>query len=486
MPLRLRVIPPSSRQSDAAGAPAERAVEFDDGVGQIRIGRRPDLELSLPFAPLSGVHARLVRASDSTAKTDHWLLEDLGSTNGTFVGGERLKPGVKHSVVAGTQIKLAEVSVIFEGAVRTKGDGGVHGEAANRDSAKTVIREPSNKVTGPVQTVQNVQAVPREGSNRVTSKTVSEVSSKGSGPMQGGGHVQGEGSNKVTSKTVSEVSSKSASKPSVNDPTQTYVRRQFTDVFAAGPSVAQVPYLTAVGGIDGAAPVFRLEQRDHEYMFGRTRRCEFRVDVHEVSREHASFSRRADGIYVKDLGSVNGVLVNNTRVKEYRLYEGDLIQIGHVKLRLFDPTEPGPREAERHTGTSPLSRSTPSRSVPSHSVSPASASPASAAPASASPHHAPSVGAPYDGHAHVEPPSRAYEPPPAPVEASAALRSQLHPAIAGQLAAEGGGYRQRRPSVRVRIQESWEASSGFRYTIVIVAASVLAVCAVIIGFRLAG
>ena len=45
---------------------------------------------------------------------------------------------------------------------------------------------------------------------------------------------------------------------------------------------------------------------------------------------------------------------------------------------------------------------------------------------------------------------------------------------------------EQKASVRVRIQESWESSSGLRYTIVIVAASVLAVCAVIIGFRLAG
>ena len=316
MPLRLRVIPPSSRQSDAVAAPAERAIEFDDGVGQIRIGRRSDLELSLPFAPLSGVHARLVRASDSTAKTDHWLLEDLGSTNGTFVGGERLKPGVKHPVVAGTQIKLAEIGLIFDGAVRAKGDGGVQVEASNKGTAKTVIHEPPSRSTGPVQAVQNVQAVPREGSNKVTGKTGSDAARKGSGPVpgggpvqgggqvQGGGHVQGEASNKVTSKTVSEVSSaKSGSKSPINEPTATYVRRQFTDVFAAGPSVAEVPYLSAVGGINGAPTAFRLEHREHEYLFGRTRRCEFRVDVQEVSREHASFSRRPDGIYVVPLAA---------------------------------------------------------------------------------------------------------------------------------------------------------------------------------------
>ena len=75
---------------------------FDDGVGQIRIGRRADLELSLPFSPLSGVHARLVRASDSRTRpitAGCWRIS--GSTNGTFLGGERLKPGVKLPVTAG-------------------------------------------------------------------------------------------------------------------------------------------------------------------------------------------------------------------------------------------------------------------------------------------------------------------------------------------------------------------------------------------------
>ncbi len=81
-------------------------------------------------------------------------------------------------------------------------------------------------------------------------------------------------------------------------------------------------------------------------MFGRTRRCEFRVKTAEVSREHASFVRRTDGIYVNDLGSVNGVLVNNTKVQEFKLVDGDLIQIGHVKLRLFDPSDPSPRGAD--------------------------------------------------------------------------------------------------------------------------------------------
>ena len=103
-------------------------------------------------------------------------------------------------------------------------------------------------------------------------------------------------------------------------------------------------------------------------MFGRTKRCEFRVKTSEVSREHASFTRRSDGIYVNDLGSVNGVLVNNTRVSEFRLYDGDLIQLGHIKLRLFDPTETGGR-------TTDSAAHTPSRLAPHEHGAPVESAP---------------------------------------------------------------------------------------------------------------
>jgi pSer/pThr/pTyr-binding forkhead associated (FHA) protein len=116
MPVRLRVIP-STRPSAAQGkAPTtERSVEFPDDIAEIRIGRRPDLELPLPFSILSGVHAKLVRAK---GPGHGWFLEDLGSRNGTFLAGVRLPPGEKRPLNPGAQISLAHVDMVFEGAGR--------------------------------------------------------------------------------------------------------------------------------------------------------------------------------------------------------------------------------------------------------------------------------------------------------------------------------------------------------------------------------
>jgi pSer/pThr/pTyr-binding forkhead associated (FHA) protein len=434
-------------------------VSFDDGVGQIRIGRRAGLELSLPFNSLSGVHARLGRASEVGPKGEHWLLEDLGSTNGTTVEGERLKPGFKRHVRAGMHIKLADIQLVIEGAV---GDQ-IPAEVARANKfhdGKTEIVKDSGKVQAEVSV---------KDTGKISGKVQSEISAKDTGKVTG--KIRSDVSLKDTGKVVQrEPSSKVPAAPPPTEPTQTYVRRQMTDVASAVPMPAQVPYLTVVSGLTDGPKTFRLEQRDHTYLFGRTRRCEFRVDTAEVSREHASFERRADGVFVNDMGSVNGVMVNNTRVREYRLFDGDLIQIGHVKLRLFDPTEPSARDKERSTGGA-MSRVTPSHSVQSQSALSHSHSSLS--------HSTPSQSPPRGAPPPPEP--RRYEPP-------AAARAELHPLIAGAVAAEDPGGREqgRRPSVRVRIAETIESSSKLRYALVVIAASLLAVCAVLVGFKLAG
>src|SRR5262245_1282580 len=48
------------------------------------VGRLPDLDVSVEEDGVSRQHARLVRADDA------WRLEDLGSTNGSFVNDERI------------------------------------------------------------------------------------------------------------------------------------------------------------------------------------------------------------------------------------------------------------------------------------------------------------------------------------------------------------------------------------------------------------
>jgi len=71
---------------------------------RIRIGRRPDNDVPLPFPAVSGEHAAIVTIlSDS-------FLEDLGSTNGTFVNG---KPVTKHFLRDRDRIDVGRENFIY-------------------------------------------------------------------------------------------------------------------------------------------------------------------------------------------------------------------------------------------------------------------------------------------------------------------------------------------------------------------------------------
>src|SRR5437868_2208206 len=114
MPLRLRLLPsPAAPSGTGSGrGPTEsRSIELPDDTTEIRIGRRPDLELPLPYPALSALHARLFRTDTG------WQIEDLGSTNGTRVDGQRLPVRAARDIAPGAQLTLGQVTLVFDGRV---------------------------------------------------------------------------------------------------------------------------------------------------------------------------------------------------------------------------------------------------------------------------------------------------------------------------------------------------------------------------------
>lgn len=63
--------------------------------------------------------------------------------------------------------------------------------------------------------------------------------------------------------------------------------------------------------------------------------------VHQpVSRQHAIFEPDDDGWAVRDLGSANGTFVNGLRISRHKLSDGDVVQIGPVKVVYQEATGP--------------------------------------------------------------------------------------------------------------------------------------------------
>ena len=65
---------------------------------------------------------------------------------------------------------------------------------------------------------------------------------------------------------------------------------------------------------------------------GRSPDAEIFLDDVTVSRNHALLVRRHDGVYIDDLGSLNGTYVNRKRIESHKLNDGDELQVGKYKL----------------------------------------------------------------------------------------------------------------------------------------------------------
>jgi pSer/pThr/pTyr-binding forkhead associated (FHA) protein len=88
--------------------PKEVELDFSEKK-RISVGRFKENDLSIPDQSVSKVHASLVLDGEKQLK-----VADTGSTNGTFIGGERIAYGRALSIADGAKVKFGTVEVVFE------------------------------------------------------------------------------------------------------------------------------------------------------------------------------------------------------------------------------------------------------------------------------------------------------------------------------------------------------------------------------------
>lgn len=79
----------------------------------LELGRSSDCGLSFPISHLSRRHLRLQQAAEG------WRVVDLGSTNGTWIGGERI---TDHLLEDGQVVRLGSLSLTFHEQERSPDD----------------------------------------------------------------------------------------------------------------------------------------------------------------------------------------------------------------------------------------------------------------------------------------------------------------------------------------------------------------------------
>jgi pSer/pThr/pTyr-binding forkhead associated (FHA) protein len=98
--------------------------------------------------------------------------------------------------------------------------------------------------------------------------------------------------------------------------------------------VAEGATLAIRSGGGRAGEVFELT--GDRMRIGRSPDAEVFLDDVTVSRNHALLVRRRDGLYIDDLGSLNGTYVNRHRIESHRLGNGDELQVGKYKLTYLE------------------------------------------------------------------------------------------------------------------------------------------------------
>jgi pSer/pThr/pTyr-binding forkhead associated (FHA) protein len=106
----------------------------------------------------------------------------------------------------------------------------------------------------------------------------------------------------------------------------------------------KVALVVAVGANRGRS----LTLRDTTFTIGRDSGCQLRADSESISRRHCEILVTEAGVLLRDLGSMNGTLVNGGAVRGeiVPLEDGDRLEIGPLKFVVKITEEAGQPTAE--------------------------------------------------------------------------------------------------------------------------------------------
>lgn len=256
----------------------------------VRVGRSRHCYVQVRDDRVSNAHAQLL---PPLAASEPWRIEELGSTNGTCLDGEPLTAGSPPA-------PLADRSILRFGP-----------------DARFLFLDPASIV--PI--VRAVQA-----QLRLAAVAPSSVSNEtaGVGPEDGPGELVG----------TSSISLLRATRPLRSDELQRTVQDPPEEREAGA---VQDVYLLQCEPFD---PV--VLELDRPVVLGRSPRHADLVLPHEqVSRRHAEVVRRADGVWVRDLGSANGTFVGGDQVglRPVALLLGKELIVGPFSLQVLGPSE---------------------------------------------------------------------------------------------------------------------------------------------------
>lgn len=121
------------------------------------------------------------------------------------------------------------------------------------------------------------------------------------------------------------------------DETSPYIPQEqsnITGVAATGAESKRRLILTLEGKIIREIPI-----TSRPISIGRKHNNDIQLNDLTLSGRHAQITSVPDYVFIEDLGSTNGTLVNGNHVKKVALEHGDIVQVGHHQLTYMNESE---------------------------------------------------------------------------------------------------------------------------------------------------
>lgn len=296
---------------------------------EITIGRQEGNTIRLTERNVSRRHARLMR------QNGHVFLEDLGSYNGIRINGDRIQGQV--SVNDGDLIQIGDydLAVQREETASTSAQTSPLSPVSAAQAAAAAEKNGVGDATLPRGPVPAPHAAPttRLPDLNATSPLLPLVSpAKGTPAVAASADDEPMEANPDDVVPADEPSKRATSL--IHHEVGEKPHRPVVDV-----DPAHAPRLVVLNTEFAGKefPCVRTELR-----VGRTDENDIALDHRSLSRTHCKVVREANGEWrVIDLQSANGLMVNGEPYAQSALRSGDVLELGHVKLKFVGPNERG-------------------------------------------------------------------------------------------------------------------------------------------------